>query len=523
MSATVDAKTLKAWLHDGGEIALLDVREHGQYGESHLFYGVPLPFSRLEADLPRLVPRRGTRVVVYDDGALGVAERAAARMAEVGYTDVHVLEEGTRGWRRAGFALFAGVNVPSKAFGELIEHERHTPRVSAAELAAMQRAGDDLIVIDGRPLTEFRKMSIPGAVCCPNGELAYRIQAMVPSAGTRIVVNCAGRTRSIVGAQTLIDLGIPNPVFALENGTQGWYLSDFPLEHDARRAYPAIAVSDGQLAAARTRARSLAERHGVRFASDSEIEEDLSDAARTVYLLDVRTPEEYAAGTLPGAVHAPGGQLLQATDQWAAVRNARIVVFDGEGVRAPVVASWLVRMGHDACVLERGTSSAVRVPREPIPLPDVPGVSVDALVTAIGTGEVAVVDVRPSMAYRKGHVPGSTWAIRPRFRDLLPLIAGKRVVLVAEEPAIAAIAALDLARAGVASIAALAGGFAAWRDGGPPVDATPHVPADRQCIDYLFFVHDRHDGNKEAARQYLAWETQLLSQLDPLERASYRL
>jgi len=346
---------------------------------------------------------------------------------------------------------------------------------------------------------------------------------MVPDAATRIVVNCAGRTRSIVGAQTLIDLGISNPVFALENGTQGWYLSDFPLEHDARRAYPAIEVSEDQLAAARTRARSLAERHGVRFASDAEIGKDLSDAARTVYLLDVRTQEEYAAGTLPGAVHAPGGQLLQATDQWVAVRNARIVVFDGEGVRAPVVASWLVRMGHDACVLERGTSSAVRARRESIPLPDVPGIGVVALVTAIGTGEVAVVDVRPSMAYRKGHVPGSTWAIRPRFRDLLPLIAGKRVVLVAEEPAIAAIAALDLARAGVASIAALAGGFAAWRDAGPPVDATPHVPPDKQCIDYLFFVHDRHDGNKEAARQYLAWETQLLSQLDPLERASYRL
>jgi rhodanese-related sulfurtransferase len=137
MSATVDAKTLKSWLHDGREIALLDVREHGQYGESHLFFGVPLPFSRLEADVGRLVPRRGTRIVVHDDGALGVAERAAARLEALGYANVHVLEDGTRAWGRAGYALFAGVNVPSKAFGELVEHERHTPRVSAVELAAM--------------------------------------------------------------------------------------------------------------------------------------------------------------------------------------------------------------------------------------------------------------------------------------------------------------------------------------------------------------------------------------------------
>ncbi|HEX3097554.1 MAG TPA: rhodanese-like domain-containing protein [Usitatibacter sp.] len=518
----MDPKTLKAWLHDGREIALLDIREHGRYGESHLFFGVPLPFSRLEADLARLVPRRGTRIVVYDDGVLGVAEHAASRLGELGYTEVRVLEGGTAAWARAGYTLFAGVNVPSKAFGELVEHERHTPRVSAAELAALQRDSEDVVVIDGRPLSEFRKMSIPGATCCPNGELAYRIHAIVPDPETRIVVNCAGRTRSIVGAQTLIDLGIPNPVFALENGTQGWYLSDFPLEHGALRAYPAVA-DDARLETARARARALAERYGVRFAADADIERDLADPSRTVYLLDVRTPEEYAAGSLPGAVHAPGGQLLQATDQWIAVRNARIVVVDGDGVRAPVIASWLARMGHDACVLERGTSSGIRAAREAIALPDVPPIGVDALVGAIGTGEIAVVDVRSSMAYRKGHVPGSTWSIRPRFGELVRAIAGKRVVLVSDEPVLARIAAFDLARAGIESIAALAGGFAAWRDAGPPVDATPRIPPDDRCIDYLFFVHDRHEGNKEAARRYLAWETQLLSQLDPQERASYRL
>jgi len=242
-----------------------------------------------------------------------------------------------------------------------------------------------------------------------------------------------------------------------------------------------------------------------------------------VYLLDVRTPEEFAAGSLAGAVSAPGGQLLQATDQWVGVRIARLVVFDGEGVRAPVIASWLARMRYDACVLERGTASAVRAPRETLSLPDVPPISVDALVAALGAGDVAALDVRPSMAYRKGHVPGSTWSIRPRFERILSSFQGKRVVLVADEPGMARIAAHDLARMGIASISALAGGFAAWRDAGPPVDATAHVPPDEECIDYLFFVHDRHDGNKDAARRYLAWETQLLSQLDPLERASYRL
>ena len=97
--AGISAPTLKRWLHDGGEIALLDVREHGQFGESHLFYGVPLPFSRLELDIARLVPRRSTRCVVYDCGTAAgsdVARRAAAQLARLGWSNVSVLEGGTR-------------------------------------------------------------------------------------------------------------------------------------------------------------------------------------------------------------------------------------------------------------------------------------------------------------------------------------------------------------------------------------------------------------------------------------------
>ncbi len=519
MTRTVDAKALKRWLGDGAEIALLDVREHGQYGESHLFFGVPLPYSRLEIDVARLVPRRSARVVVYDDGALGVAPLAARRLAAIGYSDVHVLEDGTRGWERAGYRLFSGVNVPSKTFGELVEHACRTPRIGAAELARRQRSGEPVAVLDGRPLTEFRKMSIPGARCCPNGELAYRVRAMVPDERTPIVVNCAGRTRSIIGAQTLIDLGIPNPVLALENGTQGWCLADFELEHGATRGYPEIAPRS-DLSDARSRARAMAERCGVRWIDDDEASAWLADSRRTTFLLDVRTAEEFAASALPGAVHAPGGQLLQATDQWVGVRNARILVFDSEDVRAPVVASWLVRMGHDAGVLREGTASRVRRATPAASLPGVASIGVDEVKSS---PEVAIIDLRPSMAYRKAHIAGSQWSIRPRLAELAPKLLGRRAVLVADEIAIAHAAAADLAEAGVDRIAALDGGFEAWRKPGGAIEASPDHPADADCIDYLFFVHDRHEGNKEAARRYLAWETQLLSQLDEQELGSYRL
>jgi rhodanese-related sulfurtransferase len=517
-ASTVDAATLKEWLHDGEEIALFDVREHGQYGEAHLFYGVCVPYSRLEPEALRLAPRKSVRMVVYDQDGQAVAPAAARRLCALGYTDVHILRGGTQAWKAAGFALFAGVNLPSKTFGELVEQVCHTPRVTAAELAAMMERKDNVVVLDGRPLTEFRKMSIPTATCCPNGELALRVRKLVPDERTRIVVNCAGRTRSIIGAQTLINLGLRNPVFALQNGTQGWFLEDLPLEHGNTRQYGEPGGQDEM----REAAQALARRFDVAVVSAETVRSWAGERDRSLFLCDVRTPEEFAAGTLPGARHTPGGQLLQASDQYFGVRNARLVLFDADGIRALTVASWLRQMGHNASVLDRGLASGLSLPEPEVPaLPLPPGIDAATLARQIAAGEVTAVDVRPSMQFRQSHIPGSRWSIRPRMAAML---ANERrpVVLIADEKSIAACAALELQSPGVMP-RVLEGGMTAWREAGLPLQSSGSTPADAECIDFLFFVHDRHDGNKEAARQYLAWETGLIAQLDDRERASFRL
>jgi len=522
MTGRIDAVTLKAWLSDEGEIALVDVREHGQHGEGHPFFAVPLPYSRLELGLAALVPNPATRMVLCD-GADGVAERAARRAAALGYSNVSVLAGGVGAWRDAGYTLYAGVNVPSKAFGELVEHGRHTPRITAAALKAMQDAGEALAIVDGRTFAEFQKMSIPGGISCPNGELALRAGALVPDPGTRIVVNCAGRTRSIIGAQTLIDLGVPNPVCALENGIQGWFLAGLQLDHGASRRYGALPGA-AELGALRQRVRALAAARGVAFVSANEVRGWLADPSRTTYLFDVRTPEEHAAGAVPGLAHAPGGQLVQATDQWIGTRGARVVLVDEEEVRAPMTAQWLRQLGHEAWVLEGGIAAASRLadlrdaapPLLPSPAPIAPG----ELAKRLREGRVRLIDLRPGMSYRKAHIDGAVWSIRPR----VAAAAADRVVpvaLIADEPGVAALAAMDLADAGVGDVRLLTGGHEAARDAGLVVVSTPDTPGDMDCIDFLFFTHGRHEGNAEAARQYLAWETALVGQLDEQERGSF--
>ncbi len=511
-------------LRDPAEFALLDVREAGQFGESHLLFATPTPYSTLEREVNRLVPRRSTRIVLCDDGVSGIAALAAKRLLAAGYTEVAILTGGTGGWARAGYALFKGVNVPSKLFGELVEHAFHTPRVTVQELARMQAAGENFVIVDGRPYAEYAKMSIPGGTCCPNAELPYRIGEIIKDPAAKIIVNCAGRTRSILGAQTLINFGVPNPVYALENGTQGWVLAGFELERGATRRYPGQ-VDAAALPGLQARARALMERYAIRQVATPDVEAWLRDPHRTTVLLDVRTPEEFSAGSLPGAVHAPGGQLVQATDQWVAVRNARIVLIDGEAVRAPVVASWLKQLGCEAYVLEGGVRSGLNAePLRKPALPQVPVMSATDLKRALqpGAASCTVFDLNPSTSFRKAHIPGSRWTIRTRITSDASAAAGA-VVLVADDPDIARMAVADLREAGVTDIRLLDGGLAAWTKAGHATEASPGSPSDTESIDYLFFVHDRHAGNREAMKQYLSWETGLLAQLDEQDKAAFSI
>ena len=521
MSQTITPQRLQTWLFEGQEIALFDVREHGQYGEAHLFHGVNLPYSRLELEVRRLAPNPSVRLVIYDQDGGTLALRAAEQLRTLNYTRVHRLEGGADGWQAAGLQLFAGVHVPSKAFGEIVEEASHTPHISATELAAWQAKGEPLLVLDGRPFDEYRKMTIPGSICCPNGELGYRLADLVSDDTTPIVVNCAGRTRSIIGAQTLIDLGVKNPVYALENGTQGWYLADLPLEHGSSRRYTEVSPQ-ASLDAQRQAAQQLAQRAGVVTVEAAQVAKWAEDHDRSLFLCDVRTPEEFALGSLPGAQHTPGGQLIQSTDLYVGVRQARLVLVDADGVRAPIVASWLRQLGHEACVLQDGLHSGLALAAtEQSVTPALPTISATQLFDALKDDAVAVVDLRPSMAFRKGHIEGAHWSIRPLLAADVAH-QSRPLVFIAETPALADIAALELSESQRAQARVLAGGIDAWQSAGLMLVEDAGNPSDAQCIDFLFFTHDRHSGNKDAARQYLAWEIGLLGQMTEQEIASLK-
>jgi rhodanese-related sulfurtransferase len=349
----------------GDEIALLDLRHEAAYATGHPLFAANMAANRIELEAGIRLPRKDVPIVVYDAGE-GLVAQAADRLGAFGYTDVRQLEGGLQAWQTAGLELFRDVNSYAKAFGELVEQRRHTPSLPADEVAALIAAKADIAILDVRRFDEYATMNIPGAVSVPGAELVLRASRVAPDPQTTIIVNCAGRTRSIIGTQSLINAGVANKVLALRNGTIGWTLASQRLEHGAERR-GGIGLFEG----AASNARDVAYRAGVRHVGPEDAIALQAQTHRTLYRFDVRTAEDFAVGHIPGFRHYPGGQLVQEIDMAAPVRGARILLTDDMGVRADMTASWLAQMGWETYVLDGGYDRALEVgPPEVLSKPD---------------------------------------------------------------------------------------------------------------------------------------------------------
>jgi rhodanese-related sulfurtransferase len=364
MTRSISVEDVRAAIVTRQELALLDLRVEAQFALAHPLFAAQLPPDRLALEAPARLPRKTAAIALYDDGD-GLVRAASDRLAALGYDNVYAVAGNLSAFRDAGYELFQDVNSYSKAFGELVESRRHTPSLSAQEVHGLLSERADIAIVDARRFDEYNTMNIPGSTSVPGAELVLRAQAVAPDPRTTIVVNCAGRTRSIIGAQSLLNAGVENKVVALRNGTIGWTLAGQELEHGQTRSVPE--VNEVRVHKALERAREVAYRAGVRRISQAELRALTADTTRTLYRFDVRTPEEFARGHLPGFRSAPGGQLVQEIDMFAPQRGARIVLADDLGSRAYMTGSWLAQMAWDVYVLEgafrgeleRGTDDAI--------------------------------------------------------------------------------------------------------------------------------------------------------------------
>ncbi|MFT5447496.1 MAG: rhodanese-related sulfurtransferase [Gammaproteobacteria bacterium] len=515
----ISVEQLKAQLHDGGEIALLDPREEVPFDARHLLMAACLPFGRLETLVDDLVPRRSARVVWCDDGQRdGLADQAAARMSSLGYDDVAVLDGGIDAWEAASYPVYSGVHVPSKAFAEVVEHEAKTPHISAQELKGLIDEKADMAIFDSRSYEEYHGNSIPGAISVPGAELVYRFKDLAPSPETLIVVNCGGRTRSIIGAQALINAGFSNRIVSLTNGTQDWHLAGYEVIIGATRQPPP--TSSGALQAGLEGAQRIAKMCDIPTIDKSTLDAWRKEATeRSLYVLDVRTPQEYEAGHIAGIKHAAGGQLVQETDSHLATWGARIILVDDNGIRATVTASWLKQMGWEVATITLeaiGHGNLVSGPHHANVLGldkgKVTRIDAAALNERLEAGIVQVIDLDWSRQYYQGHIPDAWYAVRSHLaQDLANVPKTGMLVLTSDDGTLAELAAADLADHPV-PVVTLEGGTQAWVAAGYALQSGATRMASK-AIDIRLKAREQGKDIEQAMREYLAWEIQLVDDM----------
>ena len=521
MKLKITPETVRSWISDKEEVAFIDVREIGQHTNGHPFFSISIPYSLFEFNIKILVPNKQTRVILIDNNN-GISDLVYNIAHQMGYSNISIIEGGVEEWVSAGYKLFDGINVPSKSFGELIEKYFHTPSITAKELAQKQKNNENYIVIDGRPFLEYNKMSIPKSICCPNAELFYRVSSYIKDINTEIIINCAGRTRSIIGAQTLIDFGIKNKVKALENGTQGWFLSELSLEHNKNK-YLEVLPNDIETQQLQNKVLKLTNDLNIDLINLKKAQQLIIDKKKSTFIFDVTTSKTISI--TPGTImNVPGGQLIQATDKYIGVWKATVIlVDDGDLIRAGTTSFWLKKMGYEVYILKEGLLKAqtLKFTKEiDHKLIDLDFINLEDLVKI---KKQILYDIRSSKDFCKMRIKNSIWLNRAHlYREKIK--TDDPIIIITDNLEKASLIVKDLKQKDKGAIIKVY----KWNQNEitsypSVIDVTIETLSEQNNIDFNFHTHMRHDGNKEHAKQYLEWEINLVSKMDKQELSFFKL
>ncbi len=519
MADIISAKDLNGLLQGKSKFALIDVREAGEYNSSHIPDSSLISRKELEFRMDVSAPVKGEKIIVCDDDGRR-ATLAAATLERMGFTNVLVLDRGINQWSTEGFPTEWGSNVISKDFGERMEVEYHVPEIEATELHERIERGDKLVILDTRTPEEYQRFCIPGGRSVPGGELALRVTDITKDLDpdTTVIVNCAGRTRSVIGTRVLQRMGMTN-IFGLKNGTSGWLLAGYDLETGGDRLDLPEPSAEG-LAAAEAYAARLAEEDGVRYLDVDTVQKMLDERDQTTsYFVDVRTAEEYAKGHIPGFRWFPGGQVVQRSDDVLVVKNCPVVFSCDGHARATFIASWYRQFGfEEVYAVDGGATAWANSGRQlEIGTGDAAPSGLDearSQVTMVSAKDLdadkpaTVINVENSQDFARGHVPGARWAPRGSLELQIGEIApdkGASITVTCNNGENAALAAATLKEIGYQTVSALEGGMAAWRQAGLGVEeglsGVMRAPTD--------VVVSGPERNFADMMNYLRWETAL--------------
>lgn len=528
MARALSPQDLAARRSGPRDYALIDVREKGEFNLAQIEGASPLPRGDFEWRIGELVPRTDAPIILYCSN--GRRSALAADTAErLGYRDVSYLAGGLAAWQAAGYPAIEGWGVPGKDYGEKISVVEDIPQITPEELMERRQRGEHFVILDSRTIPEYEASHLPGAYAVPGGQLPLEVFDLLgDQQDATVVVNCAGRTRSILGAHLLRRMGLPQ-VTAFKNGTMAWHMAGYELERgpDPR---PERTPSARGRAAAEEFADRLIAAENLESMTPDELR-GLQESGDLHYLIDVRLPDEYEASHIPGAISCQAGQLALLSEQIVGVPDAPIVMTCDSRARAVFAASLYRDMGFPrVSFLDGGTTAwqAAGFPLETGPRPRrVPGLeeararietlTPDAVETMLaGDPPPVVLDVRGSGDYAMGHLPGAKWLSRSylelRVADLVP-DQTTPVIVVDGDGIRGPLATATLLDLGYSGARYLDGGFAAWQAAGKPVEEgladAPATLDEAKGDTDPFHRRGILKRTREDMIKYLSWEEEL--------------
>ena len=517
MKKYIKAKDVKKLFLGTSEFSLVDIREIGQHTNGHPFFSISVPYSIFESRIIDLVPSRETLIILMDHND-GLSEIVEEITYDLGYRNVQILKNGVFGWKKAGLFLFKGIHVPSKAFGELVELKKNTPHIKPSELRKKINKKDNIVIIDGRPLEEFKKMNIPTGVCCPNMEIPLRIQNEINDK-TEIIINCAGRTRSIIGAQNLINFGIKNKVKALENGTQGWTLSGYKLETNKTETLNLDKIVS-QKRKYQNSAVKIINKYNLKKINLKTLNSFLEEKTKNTFIFNVTANQNFAENKI-NLKHAPGGQLIQATESFIGVLNSKIVLIDdGELLRASLTASWLKQMGFDVYIFDDDINYLKNFfyQKKKFIIPKSKVIENKDLINFL---KLNLLDIRTSHEFKKTHIKRSKWINRANLR-FHNFNRKKDFLIIYNDLSKAELIYKDITSRYKTLIYfyKFDQNFKLLNELCTKKEAFMKKEV---CIDFVYHTYKRHLGNRSHSLAYLNWEKDLLNHMDEEEKNRFKV
>lgn len=249
-------------------VLLIDSRPYeAKFVKGYIPTAVSLPDSKFDELAATVLPAdKNALLIFYCEGyTCKLSHKGAAKAEKLGYTNVKVFAGGFPVWVASG-------NVPAVAI----------------EYVHGLVAGDaPYLLVDSRPASKFHEGSIPTAVGISDTEFAQK-QGMLPAdKGVELVFFCGGYDCKLShkSAEKAAALG-------------------YTKVRIAEAGYPAWSKLYGQATAIVVKPGA-----GDGMFDVAVFEKALKDDPQSLEIIDVRDPDEYAAGHIPSARNIPVGEL----------------------------------------------------------------------------------------------------------------------------------------------------------------------------------------------------------------------